>query len=75
MTHTDDPVPKVPPLSFGFSQPSPEYWITSGDDDSVSASDITVVQGIDSNKGNDGTAPGLQIDAHLWYFNSISACT
>ncbi|KAH8697777.1 Alpha/Beta hydrolase protein [Talaromyces proteolyticus] len=74
VTHTDDPVPKVPPKSFGFSQPGPEYWVTAASNSSVSTSQITVVQGIDSDLGNDGTAVGLDIAAHLWYFNKISAC-
>ncbi|KAL1850239.1 hypothetical protein Plec18167_007344 [Paecilomyces lecythidis] len=75
LTHTDDPVPKLPPKSFGFSQPSPEYWITSASGDPVTTSDIQVIQGIDSDAGNDGTATGLDIDAHKWYFNAISACS
>lgn len=75
VTHSDDPVPKLPPLSFGYSQPSPEYWITAATNATVKASDITVVKGIDSDKGNDGTPTGLDIDAHKWYFNAISSCS
>ncbi|BDD60403.1 hypothetical protein MPDQ_000811 [Monascus purpureus] len=74
VTHTDDPVPKLPPKNLGFSQPSPEYWITSPTNESVTASDITVIEGIDSTAGNDGTPTGLDVDAHTFYFNHVSAC-
>lgn len=59
---------------MGFSQPSPEYWITDATGEEVTASRITVVEGIDSTEGNDGTDAGLDITAHLWYFNKIAAC-
>jgi triacylglycerol lipase len=68
-------VPKLPPLDFGYSQPSPEYWITSATNATVGTGDITVVVGIDSDAGNDGTPIGLDIDAHRWYFGPISACS
>ena len=72
-THTNDIVPKVPPISLGFSHPSPEYWITSGDDVTVTASDIKVIEGIDSRSGNAG-AFGESTSAHSWYIIDISAC-
>ncbi|KAL1984371.1 hypothetical protein VTN96DRAFT_9232 [Rasamsonia emersonii] len=75
VTHSDDPVPKLPPRSFGYSQPSPEYWITSGNNVTVQPSDIEVIEGVDSTAGNDGTPAGLDIDAHRWYFGPISACS
>jgi hypothetical protein len=64
LTHTDDPVPKLPPKLTGFSQSSPEYWITSATDAAVTKSDIEVIEGIDSKAGNDGTAIGLDTAAH-----------
>lgn len=73
VTHTNDIVPSVPPESFGFSHASPEYWITNGDLDSVDASDITEVDGVDATGGNAGSSSFL-IDPHLWYFNAVTAC-
>ncbi|KAJ5575536.1 hypothetical protein N7535_002462 [Penicillium sp. DV-2018c] len=73
VTHTDDLVPKLPPASFGFSHPSPEYWITSGDDQTVTASDIDVIEGVGSKDGNAGTL-NPNTDAHSWYLGHITAC-
>jgi len=73
-THTDDPVPKLPPELFGYAQPSPEYWITTGNNVAVTTSSITVIQGVNSDDGNAGTG-GLDTSAHEWYFNAISACS
>lgn len=60
-------------MDFGFSQPSPEYWITSGTGASVTASDIEVIEGINSTAGNAGEAT-VSVLAHLWYFFAISEC-
>jgi len=73
ITHTDDIVPKLPPRALGFSHFSPEYWITSANNQIVTTQDITVVQGVDSTAGNAGTS-GLDVSAHEWYFGPISAC-
>lgn len=73
VTHTDDVVPKLPPASFGFSHPSPEYWITSGNDVTVTPSDVTVIQGVGSKAGNAGTA-NPDIEAHNWYLVYIDQC-
>ncbi|KAJ5919557.1 hypothetical protein N7454_009392 [Penicillium verhagenii] len=72
-THTDDIVPRVPPEILGYAHASPEYWITSGDDVTVTDDDIDEIVGVDSDDGNAGEADE-SIDAHLWYFMSISAC-
>ncbi|KAI9738707.1 MAG: hypothetical protein M1834_008212 [Cirrosporium novae-zelandiae] len=73
VTHYDDPVPRLPPHAWGFDHVSPEYWITTGNDETVTASDIEVIDGLYSTSGNSGTS-GLDIDAHLWYFQSIADC-
>ncbi|KAJ5492311.1 Lipase class 3 [Penicillium expansum] len=44
-THTNDPVPKLPLLSMGYVHVSPEYWITSPNNATVSTSDIKVING------------------------------
>ncbi|KAL2220444.1 putative extracellular lipase, partial [Thermoascus aurantiacus ATCC 26904] len=73
ITHTDDIVPRLPPEWAGYSHYSPEYWITSPNNVTVTTADIQVIQGIDSDAGNAGT-DGLSTDAHGWYFGPISAC-
>ena len=60
-------------MLLGYSQPSPEYWITSGDGDTVASSDIEIIQGINSTEGNAGEDI-TSILAHLWYFFSIAEC-
>jgi triacylglycerol lipase len=73
VTHTDDIVPKLPPSSFGFSHPSPEYWITSGNVATVTSSDIEVIEGVGSKSGNAGTL-SPDVEAHNWYLGNIDAC-
>ncbi|KAG0155567.1 Lipase, class 3 [Penicillium digitatum] len=73
VTHHDDLVPKVPPSHFGFSHASPEYWITVGDDTTVTSSDIDVIEGIGSMAGNAGTFDP-SIEDHYWYLGHIDAC-
>lgn len=73
-THTDDTVPRVPPEAFGYAHASPEYWITSGNDVSVTDADIEEIEGVDSSDGNAGES-SLSITAHLWYFMSIAGCS
>ncbi|GIJ85201.1 hypothetical protein Asppvi_004057 [Aspergillus pseudoviridinutans] len=73
VTHTNDIVPRLPPRAFGFSHTSPEYWITSGDAVTVTTSDVTVVQGIDSTGGNAGQG-STSVPAHNWYIVDIDGC-
>ncbi|KAI2790440.1 Lipase [Penicillium oxalicum] len=73
VTHADDAVPKLPPRLFGFSHASPEYWITSGDNVAVTTGDVTVVTGVNSLGGNDGTLTA-SVSAHNWYLVDIDAC-
>ncbi|OKL57345.1 hypothetical protein UA08_07645 [Talaromyces atroroseus] len=74
VTHTDDIVPKVPPELLGYAHFSPEYWITSGNDVTVTDADVNEVVGVDSTAGNDGTTDD-SVEAHRWYFVHISACS
>ncbi|KAJ6081195.1 hypothetical protein N7499_006069 [Penicillium canescens] len=75
-THQDDPVPKLPLIAMGYAHISPEYWITSADNTTVTASDIDVVEGVLSLDGNSGTGAPLISDfhAHHWYFEKTDAC-
>ncbi|EEA20108.1 hypothetical protein TMatcc_000083 [Talaromyces marneffei ATCC 18224] len=74
VTHTDDPIPKVPSRSLGYLQWGPEYWIRSPTGQPVHANDIDVIPGTETPLGNSGTPPSFDIPAHLWYFNSVAAC-
>ncbi|KAH8704964.1 putative extracellular lipase [Talaromyces proteolyticus] len=74
VTHSDDIVPKLPPKFLGYDHFSPEYWIASGDNVTVTDSDVDEVVGIDSTNGNDGTS-GDSTSAHSWYIIDISACS
>ena len=73
VTHVGDPVPKLPPHVFGYVHISPEYYITSGNDQTPTTEDISVVEGEFSLEGNTGDF-GISIPAHLYYFNSYLGC-
>ncbi|KAI9845660.1 MAG: hypothetical protein M1837_004634 [Sclerophora amabilis] len=72
VTHTNDPIPRLPPVVFGYTHVSPEYHIDVGEDD-VSASNINVYEGGFNNAGNSGEG-GFNVDAHMHYFGEIAAC-
>ncbi|KAF2448636.1 alpha/beta-hydrolase [Karstenula rhodostoma CBS 690.94] len=69
VVHKNDIVPKLPP-SVPFLMPyahvQPEYYITTGNKVDVTAQDVRIIP--------DGDNGGMDIAAHLWYFNKISAC-
>ncbi|KAJ5246253.1 mono and diacylglycerol lipase precursor [Penicillium chermesinum] len=75
-THTKDPVPKLPLLSMGYVHVSPEYWITSGNNVTVTTADVKVLDGEVNFDGNTGTGfPSLSdFDDHHWYFEKADAC-
>ncbi|EAW14911.1 lipase family protein [Aspergillus clavatus NRRL 1] len=73
VTHTNDLVPRLPPRIAGFSHISPEYWITSPNEATVTAADINLVEGINSKGGNTGEAT-TSTEAHNWYIVHIDAC-
>ncbi|KAK4217582.1 Alpha/Beta hydrolase protein [Rhypophila decipiens] len=72
VTHTDDPVPKLPPIATNYRHLSPEYWINT-DTDAVAASQIEVCTGYATLGCNAGTL-GANATAHVWYFGPISGC-
>ncbi|KAI0835370.1 alpha/beta-hydrolase [Hypoxylon sp. FL0890] len=75
VTHLDDPVPRLPPIIFGYRHTSPEYWLSDGSANTTiyKASDIKVCDGFANTDCNAGTH-GLDIDAHRYYFEHIGAC-
>lgn len=75
ITHLDDPVPRLPPITFGYRHTSPEYWLSSseGDGPDYPIDEIKVCVGNDNVDCNAGTF-GLNIAAHLAYFGEISGC-
>ncbi|ORY17424.1 Alpha/Beta hydrolase protein [Clohesyomyces aquaticus] len=74
ITHWNDPVPRLPPISFNFVHISPEYYINKASLQTVAVPDIKTYSGNVNYNGN--TAWILtDIGAHLWYFNSIAGCS
>ncbi|KAE9978070.1 hypothetical protein EG328_001690 [Venturia inaequalis] len=67
LTHLNDPVPRLPPRSFGFEHVDTEYYISSAYGAVVTVADVAVC---DCN--DDWVA--LDIQAHAWYFGRISVC-
>lgn len=66
VTHFDDPVPRLPPILFGYFHTSPEYWLASGPatDVDYTIGEIDTCLGYTNISCNAGTF-GLDGDAHL----------
>ncbi|KAH6845495.1 Alpha/Beta hydrolase protein [Chaetomium sp. MPI-CAGE-AT-0009] len=73
ITHTDDPVPRLPPILLNYRHVSPEYWIDPGTDDVVSLDEVDYCAGYSNIKCNGGTK-GLNIASHGWYFQDLEGC-
>lgn len=73
VTHAQDIVPKLPGYPI-FAHVSPEYWITSASNVAVTADVVQVSTGVIDLNGNQGQLASSIAD-HLWYFNSIAACS
>jgi hypothetical protein len=76
ITHTVDPVPKLPLVAMGYFHTSPEYWITAPDNTTVQTDEIEVLTGLVNWHGNSGTGfpSPLDFHAHLWYFQNVPLC-
>lgn len=75
LTHLDDPVPRLPPIVFGYRHTSPEYWLFAGGADAVAlgVAGVRVCYGTANVLCNAGTF-GLDADAHLHYFQPTNVC-
>jgi hypothetical protein len=74
ITHGDDPVPRLPPIIFGYRHTTPEYWLDGGSLDIDYALDEIVVCAGSANVNCNGGTFGLDILAHLRYLQDVSAC-
>ncbi|RSL38138.1 hypothetical protein CEP53_015139 [Fusarium sp. AF-6] len=76
VTHGRDPVPRLPPIVFGYRHTSPEYWLAGGASTKIdyAVDDIKVCEGAANLHCNGGTL-GLDVVAHLRYFQNTDACT
>ncbi|KAK1977162.1 lipase [Colletotrichum cereale] len=75
ITHVDDPVPRLPPILFGYRHTSPEYWLSTGSATTIdyTIADIKVCEG-DRNTNCNGGTLALDGDAHKYYFRDTGAC-
>ncbi|KAI5918924.1 lipase [Camillea tinctor] len=75
VTHLDDPVPRLPPISFSYFHTSPEYWLSGGafNASTYAPDEITICAGY-ANTSCNGGSKGLDTDAHSYYFGAIGAC-
>lgn len=74
VTHIDDPVPRLPPILVNFRHTSPEFWINAPGQSPVAPSGIKMCAGDANVQCNAGTH-GLDVDAHLWYFQPLNGCS
>ncbi|KAK3308811.1 Alpha/Beta hydrolase protein [Chaetomium strumarium] len=74
VTHTDDPVPRLPPIWLNYRHVSPEYWVEEGSDGVATADEVAYCPGYANVQCNGGTT-GLNVEAHLWYFQEVSGCS
>ncbi|KAB5547318.1 Alpha/Beta hydrolase protein [Coniochaeta sp. 2T2.1] len=76
VTHLDDPVPRLPPLLFGYRHTSPEYWLYTGGATTTAygVEDVRVCSG-SANVGCNAGTLGLDVFAHLYYLGPISGCS
>lgn len=71
-THFEDPVPRLPPILFGYFHTSPEYWLAAGPATNVdyTIDEIETCLGYANISCNAGTF-GLNGDAHTHYFQYL----
>ena len=73
ITSIDDPVPRLPAITFNYRHTSPEYWIFANPENPGSRN-ILVLNGYYNICGNSGTT-GLNFERHGQYFSkSLAEC-
>lgn len=75
LTHTDDPVPVLPPMLLDYRHTSPEFWMFDQDATATvyGPADIRICQGT-ANVDCSASTTGMDLDAHKYYFEHISGC-
>lgn len=75
VTHLDDPVPRLPPILFGYRHTTPEYWLSDGNATTAdyTVSDIVVCTGTANTDCNAGEG-GFDTTAHSYYLGPIAGC-
>lgn len=73
ITHTNDPVPRVPPSRFGFVHIRPEYYIRTPNFMPINPADIKFCPGSLDRDCNAG-AFWFDVISHGWYFDNIWLC-
>ncbi|KAI3340513.1 lipase [Ustulina deusta] len=76
VTHLNDPVPRLPPILFGYAHTTPEYWLSNGEPTKIDygVDDVKVCAGVISFGCN--SAPSLpNAQSHLYYLNAIADCS
>jgi hypothetical protein len=74
VTHLNDPIPDMPFTYLGHTDFYPEYFISTPNNQSVKATDISVLKAATGGKGCAAQSP-KDFNAHSWYMNNqISQC-
>lgn len=74
ITHWNDPIPRLPPLTMGYVHITPEYYINKADTRGIKPKDIKIYEGSINLRGNAAWLV-TDIGAHLFYFGSITECS
>jgi hypothetical protein len=73
VTHYNDPVPRLPPAFLGYAHYIPEIYISTKNEKTVDLAEILQLDAASVSKGNEQFTT-VDVAAHRWYFNAISAC-
>ena len=74
LTHSADPIPRLPPIIFNYRHTSPEYWFDEGEDGVVTVDDFQICEGYANVNCNAATS-GFNMDLHGWYFQNHQGCS
>lgn len=73
ITASKDPIPRLPPVPFGYRHTSPEYWIKSNPLYPM-PDEVRVLTGCYNSLGNSGENILIGLDEHRRYFGWMSGC-